>query len=316
MCTSIGITTKDGHHLLGRTMDWPELKVAPLFVPREYAWQTCFDHRTYRTRYALVGGGVIAGDLIDVSDGVNEAGLMVQKLTFDHGGRLSVARRADKDQLAPFELALYLLGRFASVAEVRAHLGEVELMSDDFSDFKYGPVMQHYAVMDRSGAIAVIEPGQGPLVLRENPLGVLTNYPDFAGQLRKLAAYVDFRPDYLAGTLPLGSFHVTTGKLSGKKTPPGGYSPSARFLRAAYLKEYADQPATAREGVVTVSHLLDAVTVPRSFGHRPTYSVYRSIVDAERRTYYFQAYDQLGMTALELTPELIATGRAQVYQNH
>lgn len=315
MCTSIGVVTQDGYHLMGRTMDWDTLKVAPVFLPRHYAWQTIFDHRTYVTDYAMVGGGFVSPDRIDVSDGVNEAGLVVQKLTFDHGGHLSEERRSDKIQLAAFELAPYLLGRFATIAEIKEHIAEIELMSDRNSDIKYGHAEQHYAVMDRTGAMAVIEPSTAPLKVRDNPLGVLTNYPNFEGQIQKMHDYVDFTPEYLAERVPRNSFHVTTGKLRGKKTPPGAYSPSARFIRAAYMKEFADQPANLAEGVATTSHLLDTVTVPKSLGHRPTFSVYRSISVSETLTYYFQAYGQLTMTALTLTPEMAARTTAQVYSN-
>lgn len=315
MCTSIGIVTQDGYHLLERTMDWDTLRVGPLFLPRGYQWQTVFDHRTYQNRYALVGGGLANAKLVDVSDGVNEKGLMVQKLTFDHGGQLTEARHADKVQLAARELALYLLGRFASIAEIEAHLSEIELMSDTNSDVKYGHAEQHYAVMDATGRMVVIEPSQAPLRLRENPLGVLTNHPNFDSQIRRLHDYVTFSPAFEQGTVPLNTYHVTTGELSGKKTPPGAYSPSARFMRAAYMKELADQPVDLTMGVATTSHLLDTVTVPQSKRHRPTFSVYRSIAVAETCTYYFQAYAQLGMTALTLTPELAAQPTPQLYRN-
>lgn len=314
MCTSIGIVTQDHYHIFGRTMDWDTLRVSPLFLPRNFEWQTIYDHRTYRNRYALVGGGFTNLKRTDVSDGVNEKGLMVQKLTFDHGGQLTEERHADKVQLAAFELALYLLGRFASIADIAAHLDEIELMTDTYSDVKFGHAEQHFTVMDATGRMVVIEPSQSPLKLRENPLGVLTNHPNFEAQLRKMEDYVTFTPQFEAGSVPLNTFHVTTGRLSGKKTPPGAYSPSARFVRAAYMKEFADQPTNLNTGIATTSHLLDTVTVPQSRGHRPTFSVYRSIMVAETKTYYFQAYSQLAMTALQLTPELATQTTARVYQ--
>ena len=81
MCTSIYQVTLDHTHLLARTMDWPILAVSPLFVPRQFKWATAFDHRIYTNKYAMVGGGSLSATRIDVSDGVNEHGLMAQKLT-------------------------------------------------------------------------------------------------------------------------------------------------------------------------------------------------------------------------------------------
>ena len=85
MCTSIYQVTFDHTHLLARTMDWPALAVSPLFVPRQFNWATAFDHRIYTNKYAMVGGGSLSATRIDVSDGVNEHGLMAQKLTFANG---------------------------------------------------------------------------------------------------------------------------------------------------------------------------------------------------------------------------------------
>ena len=97
-------------------------------------------------------------------------------------------------------------------------------MSDTNSDVKYGHAEQHYAVMDATGRMVVIEPSQAPLRLRENPLGVLTNHPNFDSQIRRLHDYVTFSPAFEQGTVPLNTYHVTTGELSGKKTPPGAYA--------------------------------------------------------------------------------------------
>ena len=87
MCTSIYQVTLDHTHLLARTMDWPILAVSPLFVPRQFKWANAFDHRIYTNKYAMVGGGSISATRIDVSDGVNEHGLMAQTT------EMSVTRR-------------------------------------------------------------------------------------------------------------------------------------------------------------------------------------------------------------------------------
>ena len=306
MCTSIHVIAKDGHHVLGRTMDWDDLLVAPIFVPRHYRWASVFDHRVYENPCAIIGGGSITSQRTDVSDGINEFGLMAQKLTFKNGARLVDDRHQDKVQLAAFELIFYLLGHFKSVADVAAHLDQIELMSDINADVPFGYSEQHFVLSDPTGRCVVIEPSEYPLRLIENPLGIMTNMPKFDHQLERLKDYLDFTADFLDGTVALNTFHVTTGKLSGKKTPPGAYTPKGRYVRAAYLKELADQPTNKDEALATTWHLLDSVTVPKSKDHRPTYSVYRSATVAEDRTYYFQAYHQAQVTALKLTDELLA----------
>ncbi|WP_461215005.1 linear amide C-N hydrolase [Lacticaseibacillus sp. GG6-2] len=313
MCTSIHLVAKDLTHVLARTMDWPQLDVAPVFVPRGYQWHSPFDHRAYANRYAMVGGGTPTALRIDISDGVNEYGLCVQKLTFANGANLQTQRRSDRIQLAPFELSFWLLGNCRSVADVQARLPEIELMADAQSDTPYGYPELHFALSDPTGAIAVLEPTTTPLRLRANPLGVVTNSPDFDEQLRRLQAYVEFTPAFLAGRVPLNTPRVTTGRLSGKQVPSGSYSPGGRFVRAAYMKERVDQPVAADDAVLTAWRLLDGVSVPKSSEHQRTYSVYRSVMVAESRRYYFQAYHQVQPVCLTLTDDLLQATTPQFF---
>lgn len=313
MCTSIYQVTGDHTHLLARTMDWPTLAVSPLFVPRHFRWATAFDHRVYENRYAMVGGGSLSASRIDVSDGVNEYGLMAQKLTFDNGVHYQDARRADKVQLAAYEFIFWALGNFRSIQDLADHLADVELMSELNSDTKYGKPELHFVLADRTGRVVVIEPSQTPLKVIENPLGVVTNSPDFARQLAQMERYVDFTADFRAGRVPLNTPRVTTGRLSGKANPPGYYSPSARFIRAAYLKERSDVPADEAAGLVSEWHLLDSVTVPQNRRHQRTYSVYRAVTVAESRSYYFQSYHRGDITKLQLTDDMLEWTKPKVY---
>ncbi|WP_390406037.1 linear amide C-N hydrolase [Lacticaseibacillus jixiensis] len=313
MCTSIHLIAQDFTHVLARTMDWPTLAVQPLYVPRDYAWQSPFDHHEYRTRYALIGGGSMQPGRIDVSDGVNEYGLCVQKLTFANGAKLNVQRRADRIQLAPFELSFWLLSNCRNLQDVAARLPELELMADEQSDTKYGYPELHFAISDTTGACAVLEPTASPLRLRMNPLGVVTNSPDFDEQLRRMHDYVEFTPEFLAGTVGPNVARVTTGNLSGKKVPSGSYTPGARFIRAAYLKERSDQAADETAALTLAWHLLDAVTVVKQSRHQPTYSVYRAAACANSRKYYYQSYQQAQASVLTLDDDLLAQTVPQVF---
>lgn len=313
MCTSIYQVSLDHTHLLARTMDWPVLAVSPLFLPRRFKWTSVYQHRTYENKYALVGGGSLTAHHADVSDGVNEYGLMAQKLTFDNGACLVDDPNPVKVQLAAYEFVLYLLGNYKSVADLTAHLAEIELMSDVHNDIKFGKAEMHFAVADRTGRVIVVEPTRQPMRVIENPLGVVTNSPDFDRQLQQMEKYVDFTAAFRAGRVPLNVPRVTTGRLSGKSNPPGYYSPSARFIRAAYLRERSDVPADKIAGVTSEFHLLDSVTVPQNRQHQPTYSVYRSVAVAEGREYYFQSYHRGDTTMLQLTDDMLSWRRPKVY---
>ena len=313
MCTSIYQVTRDHTHLLARTMDWPVLAVSPLFIPRHFTWQSVYDHRVYRNKYALIGGGSLSASRVDVSDGVNEFGLMAQKLTFDNGAQLVDKPNRHQVQLAAYEFTFYVLGNFKSVDDLVDHLGEIELMSDVHNDIKFGKSEMHFAVADRTGRVVVIEPTTQPMRVIENPLGVVTNSPDFDREIKQMAKYVDFIPEFNQGKVPRNTPRVTSGRLSGKANPPGYYSPSARFIRAAYLRERSDVPADKVTGVASEFHLLDSVTVPQNRRHQPTYSVYRSVTVAEDREYYFQSYHRGDTSRLRLTDTMLEWTTPKVY---
>lgn len=312
MCTSIFQVTNDQLHVLGRTMDWPELEVTPLFLPRGYRWRNAFNHHLSTNRYAIIGGGYLGARVIDLSDGVNECGLMGQKLTFS-AAHFCDKRRNDKVQLPAYQFVFWALGHFKSVNDLIDHLDEIELMSEKFSDVKYGDPELHFAFADTTGRSVVIEPTKIPMVVHENPLGVVTNTNDFDGEIRRLQRYMKFTPEFLAGEVPLNTAKVTTGSFSGKQNPPGYYTPSARLARAAYLKERADVPTGEDQAIVAVWHLLDSVSVPYNPDHSNTYSVYRSAMCADHLTYYFQSYHQAGMSKLTLTSEMLKWEKPHSY---
>ena len=305
MCTSVSVISEDGTHVMGRTMDWYDLYVKPMYVPRGYRWKSAFDNKKYTNKYAVVGGGFQDNNYIDLSDGVNECGLMAQKLTFSNGAQLVDDKHDDKIQLEAYEFVTYILGNFSSVTEVEENIEKIELMSNVINNTKHGGSELHFSLSDESGRNIVVEPSQHPMRIIDNPLGVVTNMPKFERQLAKLENYMEFTDEFKENSIKYGKFHVTTGKLGGKKTPPGAYSPSQRFIRASYLKELVDKPKTRDEAASLAFGILDTVSIPKSKAHRPTYTVYRAVTVSEDRTYYYQASGQATVSGIKLDEELI-----------
>lgn len=305
MCTSVSVISEDGTHVMGRTMDWYDLYVKPMYVPRGYRWKSAFDNKKYTNKYAVVGGGFQDNNYIDLSDGVNECGLMAQKLTFSNGAQLVDDKHDDKIQLEAYEFVTYILGNFSSVTEVEENIEKIELMSNVINNTKHGGSELHFSLSDESGRNIVVEPSQHPMRIIDNPLGVVTNMPKFERQLAKLENYMEFTDEFKENSIKYGKFHVTTGKLGSKKTPPGSYSPSQRFIRASYLKELVDKPKTSDEAASLAFGILDTVSIPKSKAHRPTYTVYRAVTVSEDRTYYYQANGQATVSGIKLDEELI-----------
>lgn len=305
MCTSVSVISEDGTHVMGRTMDWYDLYVKPMYIPRGYQWKSAFDNKKYTNKYAIVGGGFQDNNYIDLSDGVNECGLMAQKLTFSNGAQLVDDKHDDKIQLEAYEFVTYILGNFSSVTEVEENIEKIELMSNVINNTKHGGSELHFSLSDESGRNIIVEPSQHPMRIIDNPLGVVTNMPKFERQLAKLENYMEFTDEFKENSIKYGKFHVTTGKLGGKKTPPGSYSPSQRFIRASYLKELVDKPKTRDEAASLAFGILDTVSIPKNKAHRPTYTVYRAVTVSEDRTYYYQANGQATVSGIKLDEELM-----------
>ncbi|HBF73899.1 MAG TPA: choloylglycine hydrolase [Lactobacillus sp.] len=314
MCTSIYQIALDGTHVLGRTMDWHSTGAGPVFVPRQYHWRSVYDNQAYQNRYAIVGSGGAHDEEIDISDGINEFGLSVQKLTFANGALFDHQPDLNKHSIAPFELPLYLLGHFKTIAEIEAHMNEIQLMSGERAFKPYGYPELHFVAADATGRIVAIETSEKPLKIYENPLGILTNAYDFERQLNQLKDYMTFTPEFEAGTVPLNTPRVTTGSFSGKKVPAGSYTPGSRFIRAAYYKERTDRPEDEEAGIISMWHLLNGVCVPKSTAYQQNYSIYRAATVTESLSYYFESYNRLGVVKLQLTPEMLERTAPVIYQ--
>ncbi len=309
MCTSIYEIALDGTHVLGRTMDWHNLGAGPVFVPRGYHWQSVFDDHAYDNRYAILGSGGAHDNEIDISDGVNEKGLSVQKLTFANGAKFAMKPDDDQISIAPFELPLYLLGHFSSVAEIEANIHHIQMMSGELATHEYGHPELHFVAMDPTGRIVAIETSSEPLRIVDNPLGVLTNAYNFERQLKQLDHYMTFTDDFKENQVPLNTARVTTGNFSGKKVPSGSYTPGSRFIRAAYYKERIDRAANENEAIVSLWHLLNSVSVPKMRSYQQNYSVYRAATCPETLSYYYEPYNRLGVRKLQMTDEMMTTWR-------
>ncbi|RZI48203.1 choloylglycine hydrolase family protein [Lactococcus kimchii] len=298
MCTSIQMKSADGGLLFARTMDWHTYNAGALLLPQKYSWTSVYSGQKVTNLYAILGvGNLAARPHADISDGVNEHGLAVQKLTFSNQSEYADHAQPSKIQLAAFELVLWLLGNCRSVADIRQKISQVQLMTDQFSAFKFGRNDLHFSATDPTGQMINIEPcKQGELLVSDNPIGVVTNAPKFDREIEKLSTYMDFKPlTEITSANSLNPNQVSTGNFNGKPVFPGGFTPTSRFIRASVLKERAIFPENEHENVIETWHILNSVTVPKSSGRSGTYTIYRSAVEVNSRKLYLQTYNDFSI---------------------
>ncbi len=273
MCTTIA-RIGDGL-LFGRNMD-----IEYSFGERIIAVPRCFPIKMRRIEsqdkhYAFIGIGTLAGSSVLMADGINECGLAGAGLNFPAYAYYGRDEAKDKTNIAPFEVIPYILSTCKTVKEAADSLNVCSIVDIDFSDdVKNAPLHWHFA--DKAGSITVESTCDG-LKVYENGVNVLTNSPSFDKHLEK---YKDFE-----------NLQNVSGDILGDAglSLPGDFTPSSRFIRAAYLLKNARFTGDASRDVSIVLDVLASVAMPYGVVidkhmriHETTYT---AVMDGEECSY-------------------------------
>ncbi len=302
MCTAATYQTKDFY--FGRTLDndfsyGDEIVVTPRNYPLLFRHMDRIDQH-----YAMIGMACVRADYPLYYDAVNEKGLGIAGLNFV-GNAVYQDLVQDKNNVAQFELILWLLGTCATVKEAQIALENVNLVNTPFSDQL--PVAQlHWIVADHSKTITVEATKQG-LQIYDNPIGILTNNPPFPEQLFRLNDYMK-----LSAKEPHNEFsdQVVLQPYSrgmGAIGLPGDLSSQSRFVRAAFVKLHSVSGNSEKESVNQFFHILGAVDQQRGCcdledGNYET-TLYTSCCNTKKGIYYYTTYENHQITAVNMYHE-------------
>lgn len=303
MCTSLTLTSNNQQHFLARTMDFGfQLDGRPVVIPRNYAWKKQLEE-SQETRYGFVGTGRNLDEYF-LADGVNEQGLAIAELYFLNEAKYSSDVKEDRVNLAPHEFIMWVLGEIASIAELRERMTEINLVEKEIPLLGFVPPL-HFIITDRTGETVVVESDSGELVIKENPVGVMTNSPEFGWHLKNLNNYLSLQPNNFANK-KIGDYEVQPfGQGSGTFGLPGGYTSPERFVRTVYLRSLVDADAPLN----ALFKVLDNVTIPKGVNIKNDgsvdYTQYRAAFDVTNLTYYFNPYENQEVFELVLDEELL-----------
>lgn len=305
MCTAITMQSRQGGAYLGRTMDFshpldPEL----YFIPKGYEWQNILNTHKIRNQYRFMGIGQDISPIV-FADGVNERGFSAAVLYFPGYAQYSpiVSQEESKPAIAAIELVGFLLGMCASVGQASSVLRTIRIVgTKDSVTNSVAPL--HWILADQSGACMAVEATADGLHLMKNPIGVLSNSPDFQWHLTNLRNFMNINPfqfrqiDWSSVALePFGQGGGTFGL-------PGDYTPPARFIKAAYQKSHTPLPEDRKEAIATCFHILEGVSIPKGSvmtgDGTPDYTQYTAFIDLPAKEYYFKTYDNSQITAVKL----------------
>lgn len=262
-CTAFHLGSQDGARLYCRSLEFGfPLESELLIVPRATRFKatTPSGGMSWQVKYGYVGMNQSFLPTL-VSDGMNEKGLVVGCLYLPGFAEYQPpdAKRASKS-LHPADLASFLLGTCASVAEARSAIGSVLVMNAPLPGTTF-ILPLHFIVSDASGACIAVEYIAGRLNVHDNPVGVLTNAPSFDWHLTNLSNYINLTA-MNAEPLKFGTFQTKPfGQGSGMLGLPGDLTPPSRFVRAALFAKYAEPPNSALDAVRLGFHVLNTFDI-------------------------------------------------------
>lgn len=266
-CTALMITDKQGNAYSGKTMEYAvPLPFEMTYVPAGTKVASIAPGNkpglSFETKYPVLGVSADPG----MGSGLN---MMVESAN-DQGLSLSTNEMPDSQSpagagsdaakaVASTDLALYLLGNFKSVAEVKAALqsGEVSVWLPEIPLVGNIVAPFHYILWDKTGVGIVIEFLDGKMNVHDNPVGAVTNAPDFPWHLKNLNNYAQ-----------LTNLDKNTGQFRQLKVGapdsgnalanvPSSQISAGRFVKAAYYTQFVRKADSPEDAVITLGHILN-----------------------------------------------------------
>jgi choloylglycine hydrolase len=309
-CTGIRLRPQDGSVIAGRTLEFAfDLRSNVVVIPRANdAVGTAPGGKpglSWKSKYAAAGANAFGLPII--VDGLNEKGLAAAIFYFPAYAKYQQVKEEDLGKtIAPWELALYLLGNCANVEEAVQAVRDIYVADVVQKDMGFTPPC-HYIVHDAAGRCAVLEYVGGQLHVHNNPLGVITNSPTFDWHVTNLRNYINLSVTNVPPVDIDGLKLASLGQGSGMLGLPGDFTPPSRFVRAVAFSQSALPVATAREGVLQAFHILNQFDIPKGTARGvehgkevADYTLWTSVYDLANLRYHFRTFDNSRIRMVDL----------------
>lgn len=299
MCTCIHLKTEDTY--FGRNLDLEyRFGEKVVITPRNYDFRLK-NGTNFKTLYSMIGISSVVQDYPLYAEAANEKGLAMAGLHFPQNARFFEPKDS-KTNLAPYELIPYLLGRYASVSEIRDILPDINITNIPFLENL--PVTDlHWMISDEKESIVVEQVAQG-LMIYDNPIGILTNNPPFPYHLSNMNNYMHLTPqcpeNHFSDKITLKPY----GRGMGAIGLPGDTSPASRFIRAAFHKLNSICDSDEESSVTQFFHLLDSVALVSgsTITEKGTCDItnYSCCINTTKGIFYYKTYANNQITAVRM----------------
>lgn len=338
MCTSLSYRDAAGRIYFGRTLELTiDLPYEVAFFPAgfqsaseiaghpalRYAAKHSFLAVTMPCQLPVAGRPPAISEL-KALEGLNDKGMTFSLLSYPSAsGQNQQSVLMTRAVLSASDLGGWALGQFATVAEVKAALSALPVLLQPLAILGGAVSPFHYVVHDASGDSLVIEFHRGAMTLYDNPVGVMTNGPQFSWHLTNLDNYT-FLSNVDRSSASFGSYKavqpdsgIATAGLPASNTSVG------RFIRAAYYAQFAERAASPDVAVTTLAHVMNNFDRPRGVtidyptgqsgnlevpgladkgtaAYSTEFTCWTSLADLDRKLFFLRDYRSLNFTRLDL----------------
>ena len=307
MCMAVTLKTKEGHHFFGRNLDVvTNYGQEVITIPRNFTYKNVAENREETSKYACIGMGIVVNNHPLMFDGVNEKGLAAAGLNFTYFAKFNEEAIPNKTNLSASDFIYWVLGNFSNLDDLKVALKDVVLTNIPVAE-GFAVSKLHWMFTDLSGKSIVVEYIDEQMRVHDNPVGVLTNDPNFEWHLTNLSQYVvvsnkTAEPRQMVDMLvkPYGHGLNLVGL-------PGDDSPASRFVRTTFFKENIISNEGKDAGINDFFKVLDSVFVTkgsqRDDNGAMNYTLYQSGMCQEECIYYYRDYDNSRINAVNLFKE-------------
>lgn len=327
-CTSLLYTDAHGAPYAGRTMELPmylPYKIA--YYPTGSAFGSKADNHhvlDFAAKHAFISVSVPdpLNDSLKVTEGLNDKGLSFSVLAFASTEGPADVMDKTTAVLSAIDLGAWALSQFGTVKEVKAALKEQPVLVTALLPLGLLKTPFHYSLHDATGESIVIEFANGKQDVIDNPVGVMTNGPEFNWHMTNLNNYtflsnIDHSKLEINGVkLSQPDSGIATVALPASNTSVG------RFVRAVYYSQFAEKNETPAKAMVTLANVMNNFDRPRGItaddrftagvinmaaagltGHKlytSEYTNWTSLMDLRNLQFNIRSYDSLNYVHFDL----------------
>lgn len=282
-CTKLTYFDTSGNAYHGRTMELGgDLPWLLTYFPAGQTFESDVDNvppLTYTAQYAMFAVTMpdraptdtspLTANELKVVEGINEQGLSISILAYPSAAGTQRQLDVTQSLLSVNDLGTWALGQFQTVEEVKSALADQAVVFTPVAAIGGAEAPVHFVLNDRTGATIVVEFHEGDMVVYDNPVGVMTNGPQFDWHLTNLNNYTHLsnvdQSTATFGTLQVNQpdSGIATASLPSSNTSVG------RFVRAVYYAQFAEKAADSDAAILTLSRLMNNFDRPKDITYDP-----------------------------------------------